>query len=294
PDLRDCLGLAAGLDRIPWQRQATELRAIGVRLVLLRIGVWQLQRLDDFLALVQALPQCRFCICIMQDRACLTHATRWEDSLLRIVGSFRPFTREFQCGQAINRLKWGCAHVGEGLELARRAEAVLRPRWPELRLIAPSILDFEPLAQMRCHLHLQAIRWHAAAAALYVDRRGGPEARQYGAFDVRRKIRLWADTVACSRRCAPRLWITESNWPLRGAGPHAPACPDYQVDEATYDRYMRAYLTTSLASGLVERVYWWQLMATGYGLIDPRDGRRRPAWWSFKGLLEEHPPPPAS
>jgi hypothetical protein len=40
----------------------------------------------------------------------------------------------------------------------------------------------------------------------------------------------------------------------------------------------------------VERVFWWQLAARGYGLVDPADPvnpRRRPAYFAFQTMLRE-------
>jgi hypothetical protein len=60
------------------------------------------------------------------------------------------------------------------------------------------------------------------------------------------------------------------------------------VDEPTQADYLARYLLATLGTGLVERVYWWRLVARGYGLIAPeRDGtlRRRP---SFRALATLH------
>jgi hypothetical protein len=35
----------------------------------------------------------------------------------------------------------------------------------------------------------------------------------------------------------------------------------------------------------VERIYHWQLLAAGYGLVDHRDGRRRPAFHAMRTAL---------
>jgi hypothetical protein len=45
-----------------------------------------------------------------------------------------------------------------------------------------------------------------------------------------------------------------------------------------------------LGTGLVERVFWWRLIARGYGLISPKsDGslRRRPAWEALRTLIAQ-------
>ena len=45
-----------------------------------------------------------------------------------------------------------------------------------------------------------------------------------------------------------------------------------------------------LGTGLVERVFWWQLVARGYGLVDPGEapgGRCRPSFLALQTLLRE-------
>ncbi len=60
-----------------------------------------------------------------------------------------------------------------------------------------------------------------------------------------------------------------------------------EEDQADY--LVRYYLLT-LCTGLVERVYWWRLIARGYGLVVPSsDGslRRRPAWQALRTLISQ-------
>ncbi len=56
------------------------------------------------------------------------------------------------------------------------------------------------------------------------------------------------------------------------------------VDEETQADYLARYYLLALASGMVERVYWWQLVAKGYGLVDPTGLRRRPAFHALATL----------
>jgi len=86
-----------------------------------------------------------------------------------------------------------------------------------------------------------------------------------------------------------RCWITERNWPLR-EGPHSPAGRDVSVDEDTQANYLARYYLLALATGQVERVFWWQLVARGYGLVDPGEGgqgRRRPSFLALQTMLRE-------
>jgi tRNA A-37 threonylcarbamoyl transferase component Bud32 len=86
-----------------------------------------------------------------------------------------------------------------------------------------------------------------------------------------------------------RCWITEMNWPL-WEGPHSPAGRDVSVDEETQADYLARYYLLALGTGLVERVFWWQLVARGYGLVDPGGaprGRCRPSFHALRTLLAE-------
>jgi len=61
------------------------------------------------------------------------------------------------------------------------------------------------------------------------------------------------------------------------------------VDEDAQASYLVRYALDALGTGLAERVYWWQLAAAGYGLLDPRGGgpRKRPAWLALRQLQRE-------
>jgi hypothetical protein len=83
------------------------------------------------------------------------------------------------------------------------------------------------------------------------------------------------------------LWITEVNWPLKDTGKYSPASGKPNVSEDQQADYLVRYHILTLASGLVERIYWWQLVAPGYGLIDNRGGewRKRPSFFALKTLV---------
>ena len=70
-------------------------------------------------------------------------------------------------------------------------------------------------------------------------------------------------------------------------GPHSPAGKTVSVGEEEQADYLVRYYLLALGTGLVERVYWWRLIARGYGLVVPSsDGslRRRPAWHALNTL----------
>ncbi len=262
---------------------------LGVRRLLLRLPVWHLARLDEYAAFIAAFPRCEFMVTVMQDRTAVLTPERWQDDLRRIFTAL-PTVREFQIGQAPNRMKWGCLHLGEYFDLAERAHE-LRAEFPRLILAGPGLIDFEPLVMVRSLMTARRFRFDAVAAALYVDRRGAPGNKQYGIFDLSAKIRLQSAIASLSPRLRvpdrQRLWITETNWPLAGTGDAAPTSPAECVNEDEYADYLRAYFQQAYATGLVERVYWWQLVAAGYGLVDPRGGtlRKRSGFHVLRKLL---------
>jgi hypothetical protein len=138
------------------------------------------------------------------------------------------------------------------------------------------------------NLRRAGFRFDAVSALLYVDRRGAPENRQAG-FDTVRKVLLLKAIAETARNASGRCWITEVNWPLR-EGPHSPAGRDVAVGEEEQANYLVRYYLLALGTGAVERVFWWQLVARGYGLVDPADPaapRPRPSFQALKTLVRE-------
>ncbi len=108
-------------------------------------------------------------------------------------------------------------------------------------------------------------------------------------FDTVDKVLLLKAIADTGRNTTGRSWITEVNWPL-AEGPHSPAGKTVAVSEEAQADYLVRYYLLTLASGAVERVYWWRMVARGYGLIAPEpDGslRRRPSWYALKTLNAE-------
>jgi hypothetical protein len=151
------------------------------------------------------------------------------------------------------------------------------------------VIDFEFHALVGLlNLPHPGVRFDAAAHLLYVDRRGAPENKQLG-FTTVDKVVLMHSIAETSRNCEARSWITEFNWPLR-EGPHSPAGRDVSVDEEAHADYMVRYFLLTLGTGLVERVFFWQLVARGYGLVAPRSSgelRRRPAYQALRAMIAQ-------
>lgn len=267
---------------------------LGARHVLLRLHPWQGSHVaEEALAralaergyeLTFALPQNRELV-----RDLSSGGSRWRRAVEELAERFTPYGRTFQVGQAVNRSKWGVWNCREWLELNRTAAEILR-RHDGVHLIGPAVIDFE-VHQTAGLVNLKeaGFRLDALASLLYVDRRGAPENTQLG-FDSVDKAVLLRAIAETARNCGPGSWITEVNWPLR-EGPHSPAGKSVSVDEEAQADYLVRFILPVLATGLVERVFWWQMVARGYGLVEPpRQGfgtfRRRPAWHAFRHLLE--------
>jgi hypothetical protein len=267
---------------------------LGARRAMLRLHPWE-ESHEAELALARALSErgVELAFTLPQNRELVRDPARWSAAIERLAEAFVPLGRRFQIGQAINRSKWGIWNYDEYLELAGRAAEILRRhlRQPEVELFGPAVIDFEAHAaamvvNLRSPRPAQDFRFDGLASLLYVDRRGAPENRQLG-FDTAGKVRLLAAIAGTGRRLdTGRQWISEVNWPLR-EGPHSPAGKSVAIDEEAQADYLVRYFLLAAGGGRVERIDWWQLVAKGYGLCDPRaDGalRERPSFAAFAAL----------
>ncbi len=289
----------------PWPDDPAALLAavddLGVRHVLLRLHPWQDGHgAEEELARELAARGLDLAFSLPQNRDLVRDPGRWRAAVAELAAHFAPYGRSFVVGQAVNRSKWGVWHAGEYRELAAAACEELR-RHAGVEVFGPGVIDFEPLATLGIVNVPGMPRLDGLASLLYVDRRGAPEERQMG-FDAAGKavlLRAIADTGRATSGSGGdgdgdgdgdgggRSWITEVNWPLR-EGPHSPAGQLVAVDEATQADYLVHYYVAVLAGGETERVYWWQMVARGYGLLCPEEGRRlrrRPAYEALRTLV---------
>lgn len=265
------------------------IEELGVRHVLIRLHPWEEDHdAEEELARTLHGRGCELTFALPQNRDLVRDPARWRRALEEIGPRFAPYGPRFQIGQAINRSKWGVWNLGEYAGLARTAEEVLR-RQPGVELLGPAVIDFEyHVTAAVLNLRRPGFHFDAVSALLYVDRRGAPENRQAG-LDTVDKVALLKAIAETGRNASGRCWITEVNWPLR-EGPHSPAGRDVSVDEESQADYLVRYYLLTLGTGLVERVFWWQVVARGYGLVDPADPanpRRRPSFLALKTLVGE-------
>ncbi len=290
PQPADFVGLGISSDRSTPTAIVELVEELGVKRLLLRVPTWHADQLEPYLDFAQNFSSQKILVNILQSRNNAADPDAWSRALEQIINAFWPLTHEFQLGNAVNRSKWGCRHIGDYLMLLD-ATTRLPEQFPGIVLAGSSVIDFEPLASLRTLVNFHRYQLDVCSALIYVNRRGSPFTRQYGVFDLERKIRLAAALASLSNRCEKRLWITETNWPLLDTHPFTPNSghPRSTVNETTQAKYLTDYYQTAWRTGLVERVYWWQLNQAGYGLVDHRSTipRKMPSFFAFKKLLDK-------
>ncbi len=265
------------------------LRAVedlGLRRVMIRLHPWASDH-DDEESLARELHARGYEIAfaLPQNRDLVRDRGRWRAAVEEIAERFTPYGLHFQVGQAPNRSKWGIWTRGEFIDLFVDASEILRRR-EGVEVMGPAVIDFELQVTLAlANRGRRGIRFDPLSSLLYVDRRGAPENRQLG-LDTVDKVLLLRAIAETGRNCSDRLWITEVNWPL-WEGPHSPAGRSVSVNEQAQADFLVRYYLLTLGTGLVERVYWWRMVARGYGLAAPNgDGalRRRPSFAALAHL----------
>ncbi len=258
------------------------LEETGAAKTLVRIASWEKDRFDKIEALLVFLKErgINTIFAVLQQRDDVLSPGKWETFLEEAFSRFRKFSPYFEIGHAWNRTKWGVWDYTEYLRLAERSVSLAKKH--NVKLVGPAVIDFE------FHLYppvLKKVPFDVASSLLYVDRVGAPETKQAG-WDTSKKLALLRATVDVCLVDRP-LWITEVNWPLKGTGKYSPASGKPNVTEDEQADYLVRYYVLCLATGYVERIYWWQLVAPGYGLIDSRKEpwRKRSSFFAFKTMV---------
>ena len=286
---KDFVGLSINADS--QHRTATHemVEELGVQELLLRVPTWEVDALDDYANYLNRFDKQNVLINILQSRESVKDVNEWKQQVRLILEALQEVTNTFWIGNAINRTKWGCAHTGHYFQLQEAVEE-LRQDFPNVKLLGSSIIDFEPLLSWRTLWNQRQYHLDGTAALLYVNRRHSPYGRQYKIFDLENKIRLAKAMTMLSNRSDDSLWIPETNWPLLNTKPYTPNSghPSRTCDEPTQAEYLKLYYQIAWQTGWVEKVYWWQLINPGYGLVDSREGlRKMPSYYAFKAMLDD-------
>jgi len=276
-------GMSINLDKEP---KATKelIDELEATTLLIRFPLWEMARLDEYVDFVKQHQGKKIVLNIMQDREHVEDLSLLKEDLTELFTAFTPYIDSFQIGSTINRAKWGFFSVREYLHFYKVAYQLKTDLFINVKLLGPSVIDFEYHFSIHALFNFFNLRYDALSALLYVDRRGAPENTQMG-YDLIKKIDLLDVLALLSPKTQRKVYITETNWPISNTAPFAPTSEHECVDEESYANFMVRYYLLAFASQKVERVYWHQLVAPGYGLVDNREGlHKRSAFKAFKTM----------
>ena len=285
PKVQMQLGIGVNLDKGDIQYDLVE--ELGVKELLLRMPLWDMDGIDEYVDFAKGFGSDKnIVINILQDREHVENLELLRADVKIIFRKFQSISSEYQIGSTTNRTKWGFFAVSEYLNFYQVAQRVRDQNFPELKLIGPSVIDFEYYYTASSLFNLKNIKFDKLSSLLYVDRRGAPDKRQYG-FNFKNKINLLTSMVHLSAKANNEIYITEANWPLENTAPYAPTSEKECVSESDYSQYMQDYIKIAKGTNKIDKLYWHQLVAPGYGLVDNRDGvvRKTLAFYKFKQLL---------
>jgi hypothetical protein len=281
-------GLCVNLDKGKEQFELVE--ELGVKSLQVRVSLNDIENIDKYVAFVKGFGTNKeILVTIIQDREHIENHELLTKNIKTIFQKFEGIAHEFMIGNAINRIKWSFVSMEEYLAFYETIQKVRDEDFSHIKLIGSSVIDFEYHFTIRTLFNNYKIKYDKVASLLYVDRRGSPYSTQMGIFDFKNKIEFLHTIVKSSSKCENSIYITESNWPLTGTAPYAPTSEKECVSEEVYNKYMLEYFDIAVKSQKTEKVYWHQLIAGGYGLVDNRDGtiRKTEAFYSFKQLIKE-------
>jgi hypothetical protein len=283
-DTTKFFGMSVNLDK--GLEQVELIEELGCKNILIRVPLHDIANLKSYVEFAKYFHGCEITVNILQDRPHIEHKMMLQESLTNIFIAFKGIAKNFQIGNAINRLKWGFASVQEYLDFYEVAYNIKRNSFKEYNLIGPSVIDFEYHYTIRALFSKYNIYFDKVSALLYVDRRGAPENTQLISYDTSKKIDLLYAIASLSKRSSNKLIVSEVNWPISNTKPYAPTSEQECVSLETYACYMLRYYLLALGTKKVETVFWHQLIAPGYGLIDNRDGiKKREAFNVYKTMI---------
>jgi len=281
-------GIGVDLDKGEVQKELVE--ELGVKHLLVRMPLWQMDRIEEYVNFVKSFGSDKHILLnILQDREHIDDKALLQKDIETIFATFSPFVDEFQIGNAINRTKWGFFSMDEYLKWYEVIQKIRDEKYPHIKLIGSSVIDFEFHYTIRTLFNFFRVKYDKFSSLLYVDRRGAPDNKQMGIFDTKNKINMLYALVRLSPKTTNEIYITEVNWPLSNTAPHAPTSELECVSEEKYTQYMTEYYNIAKSSGKIERVYWHQLIAAGYGLVDDRENRLRKtlAFEAYQRMIED-------
>ncbi len=286
PSMPSFYGLCVNLDK--GEEQYKLIEELGVKSLQIRVFLKDIENIEHYVEFAKGFGDDKeILITIIQDREHIENHKLLAKDVATIFQKFKGIANEFMIGNAINRIKWGFVSMEEYLKFYEVIQNVRDREFTDIKLIGSSVIDFEYHFTIRTLFNNYNIKYDKVASLLYVDRRGSPYSTQMGMFDFKNKIEFLNTIVKSSPKSENTIYITEANWPLSGTAPYAPTSEKECVSEELYNKYMLEYCDIALKSQKIEKVFWHQLIAPGYGLVDNRDGtiRKTEAFYTFKNLV---------
>ncbi len=285
----DFYGIGVNLDKGPIQKELVE--ELEVKNLLIRMPLNDIKNIDSYLEFANSFNETskkNIFINIIQDRNNIENEDLFRNNLELIFTKFKDICFEYQIGTTINRMKWEFFSINEYMDFYMLAQNLRDEKFPNIKLMGPSVIDFEYYYNARAMFNLKKIKYDIVSALLYVDRRGAPQNSQYGIFDTKNKIDLLYSLVKLSPKCSNDIYITEVNWPISNTAPYAPTSEKECVSCEEYTKYMLDYHKIVKDSKKIKKVFWHQLVAPGYGLVDNRDGKivKYPQFYKYKEMIK--------
>ena len=260
------------------------LQELGVRKILIRFPMWEMQRLQEYKRYIDSFDEYEIMINLMQSRSHIEDKNLLKRDIKKIFDTFDKII-EYQVGTTINRKKWLFYSVDEYLKFFETVQSVRDENYHDKKLIGSSVIDFEYHFSLRTLFNFYRVHFDIFSALLYVDRRGSPFSTQVG-FDLFKKCELLWTMVKLSPKSENKIYITETNWPISGTAPYAPTSEKECVSLNEYAEFMVAYHLITLATKKIDRVYWHQLVAHGYGLYSQVKKEKYPAFFAYKFMIK--------
>ncbi|MCH9812535.1 MAG: glycosyl hydrolase [Epsilonproteobacteria bacterium] len=279
---KEFFALGINVDKEP-EITSVLVKELGVQRLIIRVPLADSNNIKIYKNFIDQFSEYDILVNIIQDREHIENPVLLKKAITMLFETLN--INEYQVGHVINRKKWGFFTVDEYLDFYHIVQKIRDTKFPHIKLIGSSVIDFEYHYTIRTLFHFTKLKYDTFSTLLYVDRRGSPENRQIG-LDLIKKIKLLTAIIALSPKSNNRLYITETNWPISNTAPYAPTSEKECVDLDSYALFMVQYYLMALSTGMVERVYWHQLIAPGYGLVDNRSEiKKYPAYEAYKTMV---------
>ncbi len=282
-------GLCINLDK--GYEQINLIAELGVKSLQIRVFLADIINIDNYVKFTKSFGSDKqILITIIPDRENITNVKLLQKNITIIFNKFNGITTEFMLANAVNRIKWGFININEYLNFCQHIKQIKDKNFSHIKLVGSSIIDFEYFYTTQTLFNNYKIYFDIVASLLYVDRRGSPYNKQYGIFNLENKINFLWTIVKDSNKSSNKIYITETNYPLKNTKPYTPTSDKETINEKLYTKYMLEYFNIAKKTGKINKVFWHQLIAPGYGLVDNRNSKikKTQAFYTFKSLINNH------